>query len=169
MKRPAHASRRKTTQRHASRPVVHRLPTARRASAPHRPSCIGSPPPVVHRTPRPVVHRTPRPVVPGSPPPVVPRSPSPVMCNDLASRRPVICHAPAQRSACSRRRQPLCREHIFACTPWRFMNARSAARLRRIVGRSKNSRHCFKAAHCIARCAISKDEANLWYTISSKG
>ena len=47
------------------RPVVHRLPTARRASAPHRSSCIGSP--------------------------------SPVMCNDLASRRPVVCHAPAQQ------------------------------------------------------------------------
>ena len=41
---------------------------------------------------------------------------------------------PRPNSACSRRRQPLCCEHIFACTPWRFMNARSAARLRRIVG-----------------------------------
>ena len=42
---------------------------------------------------------------------------------------------PGPTYACSRRRQPLCCEHIFACTPWRFMNARSAARLRRIVGR----------------------------------
>ena len=44
--------------------VVHRLPTARRTSAPHGPSYL--------------------------------RSPSPVMCNDLASRRPVVCYAPAQ-------------------------------------------------------------------------
>ena len=42
--------------------------------------------------------------------------------------------SPGPTYACSRRRQPLCYEHIFACTPWRFMNARSAARLRRIVG-----------------------------------
>jgi len=42
--------------------------------------------------------------------------------------------SPGPTYACSRRRQPLCCEHIFACTPWRFMNARSAARLRRIVG-----------------------------------
>ena len=41
---------------------------------------------------------------------------------------------PRPNSACRRRRQPLCCEHIFACTPWRFMNARSAARLRRGVG-----------------------------------
>ena len=41
---------------------------------------------------------------------------------------------PGPTYACSRRRQPLCCEHIFACTPWRFRNARPAARLRRIVG-----------------------------------
>ena len=42
--------------------------------------------------------------------------------------------SPGPTYACSRRRQSLCYEHIFACTPWRFMNARSAARLRRDVG-----------------------------------
>ena len=41
---------------------------------------------------------------------------------------------PGPTYACSRRRQPLCCEHIFACTPWRFITARPAARLRRIVG-----------------------------------
>ena len=41
---------------------------------------------------------------------------------------------PGPTYACSRRRQPLCSEHIFACTPWRFRNVRSAARLRRTVG-----------------------------------
>ena len=41
---------------------------------------------------------------------------------------------PGPTYACRRRRQPLCCEHIFACTPWRFITARPAARLRRIVG-----------------------------------
>ena len=57
-----------------------------------------------------------------------------VPCQNESRSMPVTCHAPAQRSACSRRRQPLYCEHIFACTPWRFRNARSAARLRRDVG-----------------------------------
>ena len=62
--------------------------------------------------------------------PVVPTSP-------VRERVPVDARhlpCPDPTYACSRRRQPLCYEHIFACTPWRFRNARSAARLRRGVG-----------------------------------
>ena len=62
--------------------------------------------------------------------PVVP--PSPVPERVPVDARHLPCPGPTY--ACRRRRQPLCCEHIFACTPWRFMNARSAARLRRIVG-----------------------------------
>ena len=62
--------------------------------------------------------------------PVVPTSP-------VRERVPVDARhlpCPGPTYACSRRRQPLCCEHIFACTPWRFITARPAARLRRIVG-----------------------------------
>ena len=41
---------------------------------------------------------------------------------------------PGPTVACSRRRQPLCANIYSFTRPWRFMNARSAARLRRIVG-----------------------------------
>ena len=62
--------------------------------------------------------------------PVVP--PSPVPERVPVDARHLPCPGPTY--ACRRRRQPLCCEHIFACTPWRFRNARSAARLRRGVG-----------------------------------
>ena len=41
---------------------------------------------------------------------------------------------PGPTYACSRRRQPLFTNVYSFTWPWRFMNARSAARLRRIVG-----------------------------------
>ena len=47
---------------------------------------------------------------------------------------------PRPNSACSRRRQPLCANIYSFTRPWRFMNARPAARLRRIVG-PLSSRH----------------------------
>ena len=65
--------------------------------------------------------------------------------------------SPGPTYACSRRRQPLCYEHIFACTPWRFMNARSAARLRRIVG--PLSRH--------VSCRTGEPLTSLRHTVSN--
>ena len=62
---------------------------------------------------------------------------------------------PGPTYACSRRRQPLCYEHIFACTPWRFITARSAARLRRDVGPLNTTCHISRPCDCIARYARS--------------
>ena len=45
---------------------------------------------------------------------------------------------PRPNSACSRRRQPRFANVYSFASPWRFMNARSAARLRRGVGRHLN-------------------------------
>ena len=117
--------------------------TACRASAPHRPSCLGSPSSVMPRLP--TARRASAPHHPsclaphgpsclGSPRPVVPRSPSPVMCNGLASRRPVIRPMPRPNMACSRRRQPRFTNIFSFALPWRSHDARSAARLRRGVG-----------------------------------
>ena len=101
----------------------------------HGPSCLGSPPPVVPRSPSPVVPRLPTARRASAPHrPSCLGSPSPVMCNGLASRRPVIRPMPRPNMACSRRRQPRFANVYSFASPWRFMNARWAARLRRGVG-----------------------------------
>ena len=98
-RRMRHDGRRHNAMRHGPArlgsppPGVPRLPTARRASAPHHPSCAT------------VWH---------------PEGPLSAM--------------PRPNTACSRRRQPLCTNTYSFVWPWRFIMARSAARLRLDVG-----------------------------------
>ena len=96
--------------------------TARRASAPHRPSCLRFPPPVV--PPLPTAHR--------------------VQWSGILNARHLPCPGPTV--ACSRRRQPLCTNTYSFVWPWRFIMARSAARLRRIVGPLNLSPALFRAS-----------------------
>ena len=63
--------------------------------------------------------------------PVVPASPVHGRVPVAARRLP----CPGPTYACSRRRQPWFTNVYSFASPWRFMNARSAARLTRIVGR----------------------------------
>ena len=106
--------------------------TARRASAPHGPSCIaphgpsclGSPPLVVPRLP--TARRT-----------SAPHRPS---CATIWHPEDPSSATPRPNMACSRRRHRRFTNTYSFVMPWRSIGARSAARLRRTVGRQKYAR-----------------------------
>ena len=78
---------------------------------------------------------------------------SPVRERVPVNTRHLPCPGPTY--ACSRRRQPRFANVYSFASPWRFMNARSAARLRRGVGRHLNPKNSSRTeAHALYQMAI---------------